>query len=191
MPGEESDVEVNGAGAGLGGRLVDVLPTVNSRDYKDTHIGVAKHRPHDRDVLSRALVDVLPTPDVRGDNRKSEGFDNGGHNFYDIIQNVDWGKYAPAVSRWEQVLGREAPPPTNPSSRSGRPQLSERFTEWMMGLPADWITDVPDISRNEAIRLCGNGVVPQQAAAALSWLYNLHASQHQHVVDDLAMRWAK
>jgi hypothetical protein len=37
-----------------------------------------------------------------------------------------------------------------------------------MGYPAGWITDVPGISNNDALRLCGNGVVPQQAAAALT-----------------------
>jgi DNA (cytosine-5)-methyltransferase 1 len=36
----------------------------------------------------------------------------------------------------------------------------------MMGTPEGWITDVP-ISRNEQLKACGNGVVPQQAAAAL------------------------
>jgi DNA (cytosine-5)-methyltransferase 1 len=37
----------------------------------------------------------------------------------------------------------------------------------MMGLPAGHITDVPDISLNAQLRLLGNGVVLQQAAAAL------------------------
>lgn len=38
----------------------------------------------------------------------------------------------------------------------------------MMGLPAGWITDTPGITRNQALKMCGNGVVPQQAAAALN-----------------------
>ena len=37
----------------------------------------------------------------------------------------------------------------------------------MMGLPAGWITDVPGVTRNEALKLCGNGVVTAQAEAAL------------------------
>jgi len=38
----------------------------------------------------------------------------------------------------------------------------------MMGLPDGWVTS-PDIgiSRNEQLKACGNGVVPQQAMAAL------------------------
>lgn len=40
----------------------------------------------------------------------------------------------------------------------------------MMGLPAGWVTDVDGLSRNEALRMLGNGVVPQQAEAALRTL---------------------
>ena len=49
----------------------------------------------------------------------------------------------------------------------GGHRLSARFAEWMMGVPNGWIVDVPGISRNEALKAAGNGVVPQQAAAAL------------------------
>jgi len=35
-----------------------------------------------------------------------------------------------------------------------------------MGLPAGWVTGVP-ISRNAQLKALGNGVVPQQAAAAV------------------------
>lgn len=41
------------------------------------------------------------------------------------------------------------------------------FMEWMMGLPAGWVTDVPDLNVEEQKRALGNGVVPQQAAAAI------------------------
>jgi len=38
----------------------------------------------------------------------------------------------------------------------------------MMGLPAGWVTDPAiGISRNEQLKACGNGVVPQQATEAL------------------------
>ena len=36
----------------------------------------------------------------------------------------------------------------------------------MMMLPAGWVTDC-DVTRNQAIKVLGNGVVPPQAAAAL------------------------
>lgn len=79
---------------------------------------------------------------------------------------TNWGPYAAAVHRWEPIVGRRAPAPTELANR-GKHRLSPRFTEWMMGLPAGWITDTPGIKRNQALKMCGNGVVPQQAVAAL------------------------
>lgn len=60
---------------------------------------------------------------------------------------------------------------------SVRPLLTEArrlnpvFVEWMMGLPQGWVTDVPDLSRNDQLKALGNGVVPQQAEAALRYLW--------------------
>ena len=39
-----------------------------------------------------------------------------------------------------------------------------------MGLPGGWVTGVPGVTRTRALRLLGNGVVPQQAAHALRLL---------------------
>lgn len=39
-----------------------------------------------------------------------------------------------------------------------------------MGLPAGHVTDVPGLSRNDQLRLLGNGVLPAQGAAALRYL---------------------
>jgi len=75
-----------------------------------------------------------------------------------------WGEYGPAIRRWEQ-LTRVAPDPTEPAPRGGR-RLSPRFTEWMQGWPLGWV-DVEGVSRNDQLKICGNGVVPQQAAEAL------------------------
>lgn len=53
--------------------------------------------------------------------------------------------------------------------------LSPALSEWMMGLPAGWVTDpaiwrnVDGNHRNMQLKLCGNGVVPAQAAAAIRW----------------------
>jgi DNA-cytosine methyltransferase len=77
-----------------------------------------------------------------------------------------WGKYAPGVARWEAVLGRLAPPPTQPG-RDGKPRLSPLAVEWMMGLPAGWVCDVPGLSRSQMLSLLGNGVVPLQGVLAL------------------------
>ena len=39
-----------------------------------------------------------------------------------------------------------------------------------MGLHDGWVTDVPGVSRAQQLKALGNGVVPQQALAALAWL---------------------
>jgi DNA (cytosine-5)-methyltransferase 1 len=77
---------------------------------------------------------------------------------------VEWGPYGPAIHRWETILGRSAPAPTETGTR-GQPRLSARVVEWMMGLPAGWVTDMP-LSRTAQMRLLGNGVVPLQAVVA-------------------------
>ncbi len=82
---------------------------------------------------------------------------------------IDWGRYAAAIARWEQVTGYPAPGPCEPSPRGGQ-RLSPAFTEWMMGLPAGWVTAVPGLTRNQQLTLLGNGVVPLQAASALATL---------------------
>ena len=38
--------------------------------------------------------------------------------------------------------------------------------------PPGWITDVPGVTRNEALKLCGNGVVTPQAVHALRVMLN-------------------
>jgi DNA (cytosine-5)-methyltransferase 1 len=81
---------------------------------------------------------------------------------------VEWGQYADAVERWARVLGRPAPTPTVPGV-NGRPRLSPVFVEWLMGLPAGWVTGHGLRPARELAAL-GNGVVPQQAALALALL---------------------
>lgn len=83
-----------------------------------------------------------------------------------------WANYAPAIHRWEHVLGRRAPLPTEPTGKNGAHRLSARAVEFMMGLPDGWVTDT-DTTRNEQLKALGNGVVPQQAAAAVRHLLGI------------------
>jgi DNA (cytosine-5)-methyltransferase 1 len=81
-----------------------------------------------------------------------------------------WGRYAPAIARWEHLTGRPAPAPAilndEPVRRPAPP-----FVEWLMGLPAGWITDsVLELTEPQQLMALGNGVVPWQAAAALDTL---------------------
>jgi DNA (cytosine-5)-methyltransferase 1 len=78
-----------------------------------------------------------------------------------------WGERQSAVDRWERAVGRPAPEPAA-RGKSGGWVSSAAFTEWAMGLPAGWVAD-PDLglTRAQQLHALGNGVVPQQAAAAL------------------------
>ncbi|MDK8593427.1 DNA cytosine methyltransferase [Corynebacterium accolens] len=86
-----------------------------------------------------------------------------------------WGDTAPAILTWAMVTGREPPPividhpdrqlhPRFPESRAA---TSPEFIEWLMGLPAGWVTEVPGLTRNQQIKALGNGVLPQCAAVAI------------------------
>ena len=85
-----------------------------------------------------------------------------------------WGDYAPAIARWEHLMGRPAPAPTC-TGKNGKPQLSAAFCEWLMGLPAGHVTDPAiGISRANQLKALGNGVVPHQAAAATAaWVQDM------------------
>jgi len=119
-------------------------------------------------MLPSAVHQLLPTPsvaDVTG-GRKSRSGDRSGELLLNGIASVNQrGDYAPAIARWESVLGRPAPAPTEPNAKGGH-RLSPRFVEFLMGVPEGWVCDVPGITRNQALKALGNGIVPQQCAAA-------------------------
>ena len=90
----------------------------------------------------------------------------------DLTVDHGWGDYEDAIRSHEQLLGRTAPPATEPGRR-GTPRLNVRFVEWMMALPDGWVIDIPGLSRRQQLTLLGNGVVPPQAAAALEDMLTL------------------
>lgn len=78
-----------------------------------------------------------------------------------------WGRYAYAIARWEHITGRPAPAPALLSEDAG-PRPSPAFVEWLMGLPADWVTRPSlNLTRNQQTAALGNGVLPLQAGVAL------------------------
>ena len=96
----------------------------------------------------------------------NDGQPAGGHSVDGRSDDVRWGAYEPAIRRWERVLGRPAPAPTELSAK-GKPQLSPVFVEWMMGLDQGHVTGIEGVSRAHQLKMLGNGVVPQQAYEAL------------------------
>ncbi|WP_083975104.1 DNA cytosine methyltransferase [Kitasatospora mediocidica] len=83
-----------------------------------------------------------------------------------------WGDYLPAIRRWERVNG-VAPAPTEVGPKGGK-RLRATFAEWMMGLPVGHVTGVEGLNRSRQLKAIGNGVVPQQAEAALRILLDLN-----------------
>lgn len=128
-------------------------------------------------LLPGVAETLLPTPDAQmggsggrsgdPDRRRDAGRTVTINEVAQTIQN--WGVYEPAIRRWERILGRDAPWATEPSLRSKKGRLSPRFVEWMMGWAEGWVTSLK-LSRNEQLKILGNGVVPQQAAEAVRFL---------------------
>ena len=117
----------------------------------------------------------LPTPTVADtftDNLKSSQQKEGSMHSVNLSQAVhmSWGKFEDVIARWESIVNRPAPAPTEPDGKDGAHRLSSKFTEWMMGLQPGWVTG-HGLSRKDELKACGNGVVPQQAELALRLLF--------------------
>jgi DNA (cytosine-5)-methyltransferase 1 len=170
---EENLLETGGA----------LLPTPNTMDHLPARTPEQKAANRGKggyaNVRETVVNDLLPTPKALDGEKRNlktsqERLDSG-HQVdlpnvaIDLTPNISWGKFEPAIRRWENILGRPAPAPTKPDGKEGAHRLSSKFTEWMMGLPDGWISDC-GLTRNEELKACGNGVVPQQAELALRHL---------------------
>lgn len=159
-----------------GGRL---LPTPNVAMAEGGQTSRSGDRKDER-LLGGIAADVadgklMPTPRAtRGGSSTEMSYAMGGERADDerpqgvVVPGPDWGPYAAAIQQWQAVIGRPAPALVRNDGKGGKPRLNPELTEWMMGWPAGWVT-APEIglSRAEQLKACGNGVVPQQAAAAL------------------------
>lgn len=151
-------------------RTVIARDTSGEREHAGTRNGhFSREIPTPRRVLSTADATSNRRDARRPESAGIVGGSDAAISGRPVVADRDWGIYRPAVERWGAVLGRPAPNPITTGVKGGQ-QLSGRLTEWMMGLPDGWVTDVPGISNNDAIKLSGNGVVPQQCAYALRLL---------------------
>ena len=160
------------------GWAVALLPTPKTTDTRSAAPGDLRRNSPDL----RALPMLLPTPRATCGGSGTETVnllltqttqpETGNGHARNLGSEVrqQFGSYAAAITRWEQVNG-PAPDPIE-----GR-RLSARFVEWMMGLPAGWVTDVPGLTRNQQLHALGNGVCPQQAAFAIRMLLTRLALQ--------------
>ena len=171
------------SGGGSGGRTP--LPLAGGAGGADTPSQRADHRP---DAPGDAPLLAWPTADTHdGQPHVGSGADRAsdlrpverravvrsGGRGDGALTLEQWGGYAAAIHRWEQVMGRPAPDPTEPGKT--RPRLSAKFTEWLMGLPEGHVTGV-GLTRNRELKALGNGVVPQQGAAALAHLHAIRST---------------
>lgn len=149
-----------------GGRLLPTPRAARGASGTETMYRLGAERDDTGDRQGNVIL--LPTPMVGSSNPAAHGQISG--DFRKKMDNAvaNWGDYEPAVRLWES-LTRPAPAPTLPDGKNGNHRLAAVFPEWMMGYPAGWVTDI--LRRNPAIKACGNGVVPQQAFAALSVLW--------------------
>lgn len=160
---------------------MEALPVREGEAYeKAKNVGGRKNRASTGNLREVVVHDLLPTPLV--DDSKNDGKNT---NRYPTLASVTyqtevaqaWGRFEPAIRRWEAVIGRPAPSPTNPDGKDGSHRLSPKFAEWLMGLPEGHITDA-GLTRNEQLKACGNGVVPQQAELALRLLLQRMDTNH-------------
>ncbi|KMO96562.1 DNA cytosine methyltransferase [Streptomyces roseus] len=151
---------------------VTLLPTPAARDWKS---GASNLLDTNSRPLNEVVVNLLPTPKASdGPHGGPNQRDRAGHYYLPgqaVRLDGAWlatngTDYRPAIHRWETVLGRPAPEPTEPGTKGNR-RLSPAFVEWMMGAAPGWVTS-PDLglSRSDQLKILGNGVVIHQAAHA-------------------------
>jgi DNA (cytosine-5)-methyltransferase 1 len=163
---------------GYGDCLNDVLPTLLPTPRSSDKTGGAEHGTGGPDLTTVVECRLFPTPmatdgarnGMHPDVRQSYGIGVSIVQMNDLgvaYGEPEWHQYDGAIKRWE-ALFRPAPYPVV-EGKNGKPQLSARFSEWMMGWPEGWV-DIDGLSRRAQLRICGNGVVPQQAAGAIRWM---------------------
>ncbi|WP_433340586.1 DNA cytosine methyltransferase [Streptomyces sp. CA-253872] len=169
---------------------VTLLPTPAARDWKSgaSNLLGTNSRP-----LNEVVVNLLATPKASDGPHGGPNQRDSAGNYYLPGQAVRLDErwvatngtdYGPAIRRWETVLGRPAPDPTEPGTKGNR-RLSPAFVEWMMGAEPGWVTGSDlGLSRPDQLKILGNGVVIHQAIHAYATL--LAALTEQPAPDEAA-----
>lgn len=164
-----------------------LLPTPNTMDNLPARSGEARERQlrrggedSRRSTMGNLREDIVLTVDplafVR-DNPAPTTHDLANvvtGREWDPFNSAEWGRYALAIARWTLVTGHLPPAPLE-LNKAGNPWLTAEFPAWLMGLEPGYLTDPAiGLTRAEAIKLAGNGVVPHAAAAAFAAIMDRH-----------------
>lgn len=174
LPTPERRITATAGSDSLG--QLELFPTPTARDWKSGASNL--HGKNSRPLNETILVLKTPTAQLgnNGSAQHPEKRKAGGHGptlddevSFLVPGGGTWGDYAPAIERHTLLVGRSAPEPTEIGPRGGR-RLHAPFAEWLMGLPEGWVTGIDGLNRSQQLKAIGNGVMPQQAEAAFTFL---------------------
>lgn len=151
-------------------QVLDLLRTPSARDGDQRGQGSVEH-------MERRIADgvhavnlgdqlrLLPTPRATDGTNGGPGQRGSAGDLAmpSAVQPEHFGRFADAVARHAAWMG-QPPAPVETGPRGGV-RMAAPFPEWMMGLPAGYVTGL--LGRNDALRAIGNGVMPQQGAHAI------------------------
>lgn len=104
-------------------QAVQMLPTPQATNATASSTGYGAN-------LHEVARELLPTPSasdaIMGLPRMSGRPPEKATKLATRIEYTDFGMYAPAIARWEQVLSRPAPAPTIPPTREGGEHASQQ-----------------------------------------------------------------
>jgi hypothetical protein len=161
-------------------READSPPAIKAAALRNRALRVAAHSPNKRRLLAarakdsnatvaRAFLQARLRAQPSGHRPRTQArtafTGEGGRVDRGLLRR--WGRYAPAIARWERITGRAAPAPAILNEAAG-PRPAPIFVEWLMGLPESWVTSsAVGLTHSQQLTALGNGVVPDQAARAL------------------------
>ena len=140
----------------LTARLIERPTSLRTLTARDANVGTSVRKPQQQrqfdflTITKQLLTEngYRDEPIIDGDGRL-----------------VTWGKHASAIARQAGVLGRQSPEQIR---EPGRQRLDPAWCEWFMFQPGGGVAG--HVPSRHAIRILGNSVIPDHAAAALEAL---------------------
>lgn len=152
-PGYRPDRETQNR---LTARLLGRPTLLRTLTARDANVGTSPRKPQQQRLFDYlTITKQLLTDNGYGDEPSIDG--DG--------RIVTWGKHTSAIARQGHCLGRPTPEQVQ---EPGRQRLDPAWCEWYMYQPPGAVADL--VPSRHAIRILGNSVIPDHAAAALEAL---------------------